>query len=173
MAEEETAASGIHFRRIGIIHSPHRVSEETPIQPAFARGAIGRAEIFPEFEEGLKDLDGFSHICLLYHFHRAGPARLIVTPFLDDTPRGVFSTRAPRRPNPIGLSIVRLLKREGLNLHLDELDILDGTPLLDIKPYVPRFEPGAAIRTGWLEGVDEVEAKRRGRRNWRGPDASG
>jgi tRNA-Thr(GGU) m(6)t(6)A37 methyltransferase TsaA len=168
MAQEKTAAARIQFRPIGIIRSPHEVAEETPIQPAFARGATGRAEIFPEFEEGLNDLDGFSHIYLIYHLHMAGSARLTVTPFLDDVPRGVFATRAPRRPNPIGLSVVRLLRREGAILHLDELDVLDGTPLLDIKPYAPRFDPQAKVRTGWLESVDEAEARRRGRRKWQG-----
>ena len=173
MAEKRTHAARIDFRAIGVIHSPHVISEETPIQPIFARGAIGRVEIFPEYEEGLKDLDGFSHVYLLYHLHKTGTARLIVTPFLDDVPRGVFATRAPDRPNPIGLSIVRLLRREGSTLHLDELDVLDGTPLLDIKPYVPRFDPHEEIRIGWLEDVDGDDAKRRGRRNWRGGTARG
>jgi tRNA-Thr(GGU) m(6)t(6)A37 methyltransferase TsaA len=168
MVEEGPTAGPIQFRPIGIIRSAHTVPEETPIQPAFARGAVGRAEILPEFAEGLDDLDGFSHLYLIYHLHKAGAARLRVTPFLDDVPRGVFATRAPSRPNPIGLSIVRLLKREGTILHLDELDILDGTPLLDIKPYVPRFDPKVKIRTGWLETVGEDAAKRRGRRKWRG-----
>ena len=169
MAQEEDTVAPIELRPIGIIRSPHAVPEETPIQPAFARGAVGRAEVFPEFADGLDDLDGFSHIYLIYHLHKAGPARLSVIPFLDDAPHGVFATRAPSRPNPIGLSIVRLLKRDGAILHLDELDVLDGTPLLDIKPYVPRFELRTKIRTGWLETVNEDEASRRGRRKWKGP----
>jgi len=171
MSEDGSTGARIDFRTIGIVHSPHTIPEETPIQPIFARGAIGRAEIFAEYADGLRDLDGFSHIHLLYHLHKAGPAQLVVTPFLDGVPRGVFATHAPSRPNPIGLSIVRLLRREGSILHLDELDILDGTPLLDIKPYVPRFDPRAEIRTGWLEDIDEDDAALRGRREWRGGPA--
>jgi tRNA-Thr(GGU) m(6)t(6)A37 methyltransferase TsaA len=158
---------------IGVVRSPHTNPAATPIQPRFAHGAAGRVEVFPEYAEGLKDLEGFSHIYLIYYLHKAGPARLITTPFLEDAPRGVFATRAPSRPNAIGLSIVRLIKREGSTLHVDALDILDGTPLLDIKPYVPRFDPQEGIRIGWLESVPEDEAKRRGRRGWRGGTEQG
>jgi tRNA-Thr(GGU) m(6)t(6)A37 methyltransferase TsaA len=113
----------------------------------------GRVEVFPEFTAGLKDLDGFSHIMLLYHFHRTEGFSLTVTPFMDSQPRGLFATRAPRRPNPIGLSVVRLLRCEGNILHIENVDILDGTPLLDIKPYVPEFDQHPAERIGWLEGA--------------------
>ncbi len=122
-----------------------------PIQPSGARGIKGQIEIFAEFVEGLKDLDGFSHITLLYHFHKVKESRLTVVPFMDTKPRGVFSTRAPKRPNPIGLSTVRLIKTEGNILHVENVDILDGTPLLDIKPYVPEFDDQDGYRTGWLE----------------------
>jgi tRNA-Thr(GGU) m(6)t(6)A37 methyltransferase TsaA len=106
-----------------------------------------------QYAEGLKDLAGFSHLILLYHFHRAGPARLTVTPFLDDAPHGVFATRAPARPNPIGLSVVRLVGVEGLVLHLTDVDVLDQTPLIDLKPYVPAFDqPDGPVRVGWLSG---------------------
>ena len=158
----------VAYRPIGVIHSDHVVPERTPIQPAYACGCRGRVEIFPEFAEGLRDLEGFSHIYLLYHFHRCGPARLVVKPFLQDVERGVFSTRAPCRPNPVGLSIVELVRREGNVLHVDNVDILDGTPLLDIKPYTARFDRIDATRNGWQDEVDEDTAGRRGRREHEG-----
>jgi tRNA-Thr(GGU) m(6)t(6)A37 methyltransferase TsaA len=153
---------------IGRIRSPHTRSEETPIQPVFAEGVQGRAEILPEYADGLQDLDGFSHIWLLYWFHQAGSPRLIVQPFLQDVEHGVFATRAPTRPNPLGLSLVRLVRREGRVLHLEDVDVLDGTPLLDLKPYVPQFDYRTGVRTGWLEAVDEQTAQRRGRRQFPG-----
>jgi tRNA-Thr(GGU) m(6)t(6)A37 methyltransferase TsaA len=109
------------------------------------------AELRAEFEEALKDLDGFSHLHLIYCFHRAGEPALLVKPHLGNTLRGVFATRSPRRPNPIGLSVVRLIRREGTRLHLEELDILDGTPLLDIKPFIDSVDHRKASRAGWLE----------------------
>jgi tRNA-Thr(GGU) m(6)t(6)A37 methyltransferase TsaA len=121
-----------------------------PIQPTAAVGIRGTVEVFPEFVDGLKDLDGFSHLILLYHFHRAGKARLTVTPFLDTDPRGLFATRAPSRPNPIGLSVVRLFSVEGNTLCIENVDIVDGTPLLDIKPYVPKSDHDEEVRIGWL-----------------------
>lgn len=160
--------TAIIYRPIGLIRSEHTVAEKTPIQPVYAQGCPGRAEVFPEFADGLMDLDGFSHVYLIYSFHRAGPARLSVKPFLQDVERGVFATRAPCRPNPIGLSIVRLLRREGNVLHLDGVDILDGTPLLDIKPYIARFDHIETTRNGWQDEVDEETARRRGRRGHAG-----
>jgi tRNA-Thr(GGU) m(6)t(6)A37 methyltransferase TsaA len=154
----------VTFRPIGVIRSGHTAAEKTPIQPAFADGCKGKAEIFPEFAEGLDGLDGFSHIYLLYHLHRAGPSQLRVKPFLQDVERGVFATRAPRRPNAIGLSIVELVRREGNVLHLNGVDILDGTPLLDIKPYSARFDRIEGTRNGWQDSVDDETAKRLGRR---------
>ena len=124
-----------------------------PIQPSGAAGVRGTVELFPEFADGLKDLDGFSHLILLYHFHESRGYKLIVTPFLDSEPRGVFATRAPKRPNPIGLSIVRLVQVRGYTLDIENVDILDGTPLLDIKPYVPEFDHQENCRIGWLEQV--------------------
>ena len=141
----------IQFRPIGVIHTPFRSLKGIPIQPAGASSVRGDVDVFPEFAEGLKDLDGFSHIVLLYHFHQAAQTKLIVTPFLDSQPRGVFATRAPTRPNNIGLSVVRLVSVEGHTLHVENVDILDGTPLLDIKPYVPEFDHHPAERVGWLE----------------------
>jgi len=123
-----------------------------PIQPAGAIGIAGTIELDPEYADGLKDIEGFSHIILIYHFHLSTGFSLLVKPFLDDMLRGLFSTRAPRRPNPIGLSIVRLAKIEGPILHIENVDIVDGTPLLDIKPYVPELDGVKEERKGWLSG---------------------
>ena len=140
----------ITYRPIGTIHSPFQDIAGVPIQPAAAAGIQGSVEVLPEFVEGLKDLAGFSHIVLLYHFHLVQGSQLVVTPFLDSQPRGVFATRAPRRPNPIGLSVVKLLSVERNVLRVENVDIVDGTPLLDIKPYVPAFDRHPADRIGWL-----------------------
>ena len=121
----------IEYEPIGIIHTPFTDLEGMPIQPAGASGGKGTVEILPEYAEGLADLDGFSHIVLLYHFHRSTGFKLRVTPFLDDQPRGLFATRAPKRPNPIGLSVVKLVKVEGPVVRVENVDVLDGTPLLD------------------------------------------
>lgn len=141
----------IVYRPIGIIHTPFRDLAEMPIQPSEDLRAPGTVEVFEAFEAGLKDLEGFSHIILIYHFHQVLGARLLVTPFMDTQTRGVFATRAPTRPNPIGLSTVRLVSIQGNILSVDHLDILDGTPLLDIKPYIPAVEPQKDIRIGWIE----------------------
>lgn len=157
----------ITFQPIGVIRSGHLEAGKTPIQPAFAKGCLGRAEVLPEFAGGLRDLGGFSHIYLIYHLHLAGPAKLVTRPFLHDRECGVFATRSPSRPNPIGLSLVELVKVEGNVLHLDRVDILDGTPLLDIKPYTARFDVVRKIRSGWLDEVDGRTARQRGRRGHR------
>ncbi|MFH1981553.1 MAG: tRNA (N6-threonylcarbamoyladenosine(37)-N6)-methyltransferase TrmO [Pseudomonadota bacterium] len=153
--------AAIVYEPIGVIHSPFADLEGMPIQPAGAAGAYGTVTVFSEYREGLTDLDGFSHIILLYHFHRSQGFRLDVLPFLDTVPRGLFATRAPRRPNPIGLSIVRLLSIEGADIHVANVDILDGTPLLDIKPYVPAFDAQSDVRSGWLETAQGETARRR------------
>jgi tRNA (adenine37-N6)-methyltransferase len=157
-------SDNIVYRPIGIIRSEHTKPEKTPIQPVYCEGCQGRAEVFPEFAAGLHDLAGFSHIYLVYHFHKADGPRLVVRPFLQDGERSVFATRSPCRPNPIGLSIVKLVRREENVLYLDNVAILDGTPLLDIKPYTARFDCIEGTRDGWLEQVDEETARRRGRR---------
>jgi len=172
MSEPIQALPPVRYTPIGVIRSNHQAAEQTPIQPVYARRCPGRAEVLPEHVEGLRDLEGFSHLILLYHFHRAGPAQLIVQPFTDDRPRGVFSTRHPQRPNPIGLSVVRLLRIEGGTLHLEDVDILDGTPLLDIKPYIRRFDGAAEPRGGWTETIDEQTAHRRGLRGFQGGGSS-
>jgi len=164
LTNEQWRSARLEYSPIGVIRSEHVAAEETPIQPAYARGCKGRAEIFAEYAEGLRDLEGFSHVYLVYHFHAAGRARLIVKPFLQDTERGVFATRAPCRPNPIGLSIVELVRREGAVLYLDGVDVLDGTPLLDIKPYTAKFDLIQTTRNGWQDEVDEETAHKRGRR---------
>lgn len=151
----------IEFTPIGIIHTPFTTPENMPVQPAGAAGVHGTVEIFEEYQAGLKDLDGFSHIILLYHFHRSHGFSLRLVPFMDTQSRGVFATRAPKRPNPIGLSIVALDRIEDGVLRVQNLDILDGTPLLDIKPYVPEFDRYTDIRTGWLEEVRKTVATRR------------
>jgi tRNA-Thr(GGU) m(6)t(6)A37 methyltransferase TsaA len=146
----------IELKPIGTIHSPFKELCGMPIQPAGAADVKGTIEVFEEFREGLKDLDGFSHLILLYHFHQSKGFDLSVVPFLDKENRGLFSTRAPRRPNPVGLSIVQLDKVEDLVLHINNVDILDGTPLLDIKPYVPDFDVQAGVRTGWLDKTSKA-----------------
>lgn len=138
---------------IGIIHTPHKQATGTPVQAALAGSVAGSVEVFSEFAAGLRDLEGFERIWLLYWFDRAKAAQMMVKPYLDTAERGLFATRAPSRPNPIGLSAVRLVRVEGGMLHVEGVDMLDGTPLLDIKPYVPRFDAFAVERIGWLADV--------------------
>ena len=139
------------YKTIGVIHSGFKEPKGTPIQPEGARDSGGTVEVFQEYAEGLKDIEGFSHIILLYHFHLSRKGSLKVKPFMEDQLHGVFATRAPARPNPVGISIVRLVNVEGNVLHIQDVDIIDGTPLLDIKPYVPEFDIREVERTGWLE----------------------
>jgi tRNA (adenine37-N6)-methyltransferase len=159
----------IIYKPIGVIRSEHVLAEETPVQPIYASGCKGRAEILPEFAEGLCDLEGYSHLYIIFHFHLSGAAKLKLKPFLQDVERGVFSTRAPRRPNAIGLSIVELVSCEGNILHLNNVDILDGTPLLDIKPYSSRMDRIEPTSNGWQDEIDEETARRRGKRGYKGP----
>jgi tRNA-Thr(GGU) m(6)t(6)A37 methyltransferase TsaA len=146
---------------IGIIHSPFERLENMPIQPTVEAAAPGTVEVYPEFAEGLKDLQGFSHIYLLYYFHKTRAPQLLVKPFLDSQLRGIFATRAPVRPNPLGLSLVRIVKIRGNVIDVAALDVLDGTPLLDIKPYVPDFERPTRVRVGWLARSRSSVRKRR------------
>jgi tRNA-Thr(GGU) m(6)t(6)A37 methyltransferase TsaA len=158
----------ICYRPIGIIHSPYHDTTGMPIQPAGATGVAGTVELLSEHAGGLKDLQGFSHLILIYHFHLSNGYTLEVKPFLDDVFHGVFATRAPRRPNPIGLSIVRLTGVQGCTLTIEDVDIVNGTPLLDIKPYVPAFDVRQTARVGWLSNkgkqVVEVRADERFKR---------
>ncbi|MBN2280706.1 MAG: tRNA (N6-threonylcarbamoyladenosine(37)-N6)-methyltransferase TrmO [Candidatus Marinimicrobia bacterium] len=141
----------LKFKPIGIIHSPFKTPKGTPIQPSAGKNIAGWIEIFPEYADGLKDLEGFSHIILLFNFHLIREVKLQTKPYMDNESRGIFAIRGPGRPNPIGLSIVRLARVEGNMLHIIDMDIVDGTPLLDIKPYVPDFDLRENVRIGWLE----------------------
>jgi tRNA (adenine37-N6)-methyltransferase len=139
----------VTFRPIGIIRTPFEWTEGMPVQAVAAAGARGRIELDPAFVEGLADLDGFSHVILLYHLHRISEPRLTVTPFLDDRPHGIFATRSPARPDPIGLSTVRLVGIADATIEIEDVDMVDGTPLLDIKPYVPGLDDRPGARSGW------------------------
>ena len=146
----------MNIQPIGTIHSPFTNLEDMPIQPTGALSIKGTVEVLEDFAEGLQDLDGFSHIILLYVFHKSQGFKLRVYPFMDTVLRGVFATRAPKRRCPIGISVVRLEKVVGPVLHIDGVDILDGTPLIDIKPYVPDFDPQGEVRTGWFDKTSET-----------------
>jgi tRNA (adenine37-N6)-methyltransferase len=141
----------IEYQPIGIVHSPFKEGDKIPFQPSRGKGVSGTVEVFPDFAQGLDDLEGFSHIILLCHFHRSKGYRLKIVPPLDTQLRGLFATRSPRRPNPIGLSVVRLLDIHENELSIMDLDILDGTPVLDIKPYFRDLEAETEVRIGWLE----------------------
>jgi len=139
------------YKPIGTIETPYTTREGMPIQAKGGEGVRGRISLFPEYVQGLQDLAGFSHLILLYHFHLTRETRLVVTPFLDTTPRGVFATRSPNHPNSIGLSTVRLIDIQEAVLEIEDVDMMNGTPLLDIKPYVPAFDHHQPERLGWLE----------------------
>jgi len=141
----------MQIKPIGIIHTPFKRKEDTPIQP-YKSKAVGRVVLFKKYQDGLDNIDGFSYLILLYKFHKSRGYHLKVKPFLDEKLRGVFATRSPRRPNQIGLTIVNLIERKNNVLIVKGVDILDGTPLLDIKPYVPDFDPKEKLKLGWLEG---------------------
>ena len=157
----------IEFQPIGIIHTPFTELDGMPIQPAGAAGVQGTVEVFAPYLDGLQDLEGFSHIILLYHLHRSNGFTLQVIPFLDTKLRGVFATRAPKRPNPIGLSVVRLVRVADGVLYVENVDILDATPLLDIKPYVPEFDDQGQVRTGWLAEAQGVVTQKKSDRRFK------
>lgn len=151
----------VTYTPIGVIHSPFKKPEGTPVQSKASSDIKGQVEVFEAYIAGLKDLEKFSHIILLYHFHLAREASLEVKPFLDNKVHGVFATRAPARPNAIGISIVRLLKIKGNILDIQDIDILDGTPLLDIKPFVPQFDNREDCSIGWLQkNIDKLSSKK-------------
>jgi len=141
----------IDIKPIGIIYSPYKRVNEIPCQ-AYKSPKTGRVKVFKKFAAGLQDVDGFSHLILVYYFHKASGYLLKAKPFLDNQLRGIFAIRGPRRPNHIGISRVRLLKRKGRELIVSGLDMIDKTPLLDIKPYVPAFDERSKARIGWLKG---------------------
>jgi len=151
----ETEMVDITYRPIGIIHTPYTDKECTPIQGCFAPESKGSIEIFPEYSQGLQNIEEFSHLILIYHFHQAGGSHLVARPFLDKEKKGIFAIRYFTRPNPIGLSIVKLLKVNGNIIHIGEVDMLDGTPLLDIKPYVPQFDIKEGVKDGWYRSASE------------------
>jgi tRNA-Thr(GGU) m(6)t(6)A37 methyltransferase TsaA len=162
----------VTYRPIGVIHTPFTDIDGMPIQPTAAVGIRGTIDLDPRYADGLLDLDGFSHLILLYHLHEVRAARLRVTPFLDVSPNGVFATRSPARPNPVGLSTVRLVGIHGSMIEIEDVDMLDGTPLLDIKPYVPAFDDRAGASIGWLTGrLDRLAEVRADRRFGRGSPA--
>ena len=150
-----------NIEQIGTIHSPHTTIKDMPIQPKGASGIEGHVLVDEEYAEGLQDIEGFSHIYLLYSFHEAVRTELLVTPFLDKQKRGVFSTRSPLRPNHIGISIVKLKKVEGNKVIVEGVDILDGTPLLDIKPYIENFDSVENSISGWMQAGDKDVSDKR------------
>jgi tRNA (adenine37-N6)-methyltransferase len=161
----------IVFRPIGVIRSPYLDVDGMPVQPMGAKGVKGRVELNEYLQPGLKDLEGFSHIVLIYYFHLSTGCSLHVLPFLDKTLRGVFATRVPRRPNGIGLSVVKLTGVRGSILDIEEVDVLDGTPLLDIKPFVPQFDNRDVQSAGWFtRRADSATVVRADRRFVRAPD---
>jgi tRNA-Thr(GGU) m(6)t(6)A37 methyltransferase TsaA len=155
------AEMNVTYTPIGTIHSPFTDLSEMPIQPTGEASAPGTVQLDSRYAPALKDLEGFSHVILIYHFHQSKRVDLTVTPFMDSEPRGLFATRAPTRPNPIGISIVALRSIEGNILHLGNMDILDSTPVLDIKPYVPEFDAPQDVRCGWLDDADSDVRKAR------------
>ena len=149
----------IEYTQIGIIRTPFKTPAGTPIQPTGADDVEAKVKIFPEYCQGLADLEGFSHIILLYLFHLSKEFKLKVKPFLDGELRGLFATRAPARPNPVGISVVRLVRIDGAVLYIKEIDVVDKTPLLDIKPYIPEFDIRKVDSTGWI-GEKAKKAKK-------------
>lgn len=158
--------TNIVFSPIGVIRSEHMQAEKTPAQPVYAQECLGSVEVDPAYADALKDIEGFSHLYLLYHFHQAAPMKLRIKPFLGDAEHGLLATRHPSRANAIGLSIVQLIEREGNILHLKGVDMLDGTPLLDIKPYSARFDHIEATKNGWMDNVCDETANARGKRGY-------
>ena len=155
----------ITYKPIGIIETPYEDPGNMPIQPIGAEGIKGKVILNNEYTKGLKDLDGFSHIILVYHFHKSKKVSLLARPFLEETKRGIFATRGPGRPNKIGISVVKLEKIQGNELHISNVDMLNGTPLLDIKPYVVKFDNAENTKIGWLEHyIKEADEKRSDKR---------
>ena len=150
-----------HYHPIGVIRTPFKTIQDMPIQNLGAKGIRGSVELLPEFSEGLKDIDGFSHLILIYHFHKVIHKELVVKPFMDTVSHGIFATRSPVRPNPIGMTVVKLIERNGNLLIIQDLDMLDETPLLDIKPCLPMIDDLQNVRLGWMTGkIEKFEAVR-------------
>ena len=150
----------IVYRPIGLVHSLYRKKTGVPIQGSLSEKSQGTAEVFAQFEAGLQDIEGFSHLILIYHMHKVDGVDLVCRHFLQDEDPGIFAVRSPRRPNPIGFSVVRLERREGRMLHISEVDIMDQTPILDIKPWVCHFDTRRDTRSGWFdEALKGVKAR--------------
>lgn len=147
----------MHITPIGTIKTPFKQLEEMPIQPKGAMRAEGKLILEEAYALGLKDLEGFSHIYLFYHFHKANRTELTVTPFMDTVPRGVFATRSPLRPSHIGMSITKIVSISDNIVNVEGIDVLDGTPLLDIKPYIPQFDSVADVKTGWMDSKSDKD----------------
>ena len=156
--------SVLALQALGLIRTPHQDPDRTPIQPCFAEGALGELHLDPAFAAGLEGLEAFSHAFLVYRLHRAEPGPLRVKPYLSDTPTGIFACRYPHRPNALGLSLVRILSVEGTRVVFEGADMLDGSPLLDIKPYYPKADCPEAPWGGWTESLDPERARRIGSR---------
>lgn len=156
------------FKQIGVIHSDHNEAKETPIQPVFAQECAGTLEVFDEYKEGLSGIEGFSHVMVFFVLHKQQQVELMVKPFMGDAKTGIFSTRHPNRPNPLGISVLKLEKVEDGILHLSGVDILDGTPVIDIKPYVEKFDCRSDIKSGWTDAIDNDTAAKRGLRDFKG-----
>jgi len=156
---------GVTYQPIGVVRSPFTTLEGMPLQTVAAQGVRGSVEIEPIYAAGLKDLAAFSHLILLTHLHQMSGYSLEVTPYLDDQPHGIFATRSPRRPNPIGLSVVRLIAVQDSSVIIEDVDLLDGTPVLDLKPYVPAFDARDTERIGWFAGrIERVHTTRSDKR---------
>ncbi len=149
----------ITIQPIGIIHTPHKDIKDMPIQPMAAKGIKGKIYLLPEYTDGLKDIEGFSHLILIYHFHKIKDYALQVIPFMDIEKRGIFACKAPKRPNAIGISTVKLNDVEDNILHIEEVDMLDGSPLIDIKPFYPRTDNREQASIGWLEDNKNLPAE--------------
>ena len=155
------------FQSIGVIHSPHKEISKIPIQPVFCNDIEGTVILNTEYADGLKDLHGFSHIYLFYYFHQSRKICLHLKPYLSDHEHGIFATRAPHRPNKLGMSLVRLVRIKDNILHVKDIDILNGTPLLDIKPYIQRFDSKKNTRSGWQDTISDDAASMRGLRHFK------
>lgn len=154
------------FDSIGVIHSPHKELSKIPIQPVFCKDIEGTVLLNTEYLEGLKDLEDFSHIYLFYYFHQSQKTSLRLKPYLSDEEHGIFATRAPHRPSKLGMSLVRLIKIKKNILYLRDVDILDGTPLLDIKPYIERFDLRENTKSGWQDAISDDRASIQGLRDF-------
>lgn len=154
------------FHVIGVVRSNHTDPSKTPIQPVFAQGEKGRIILDPEYSDGLVDLESFSHIYLFYVFHKTQKTKLTVRPFLEEETHGVFATRATCRPNKLGISVVKLISVEGNILNVEDVDILDGTPVVDMKPYIARFDTRDDVKSGWQDRIPDDIATVRGRRGF-------